>query len=159
QPLARGACHRLGMRVVLVALFLAMPAVPAFAQVDFSGAWASLYQEDLPERLPGPELGDYMGLPINDAARLRGDSYDADRISIVPEYQCRPRRRLSDARAVEHAHRSRARPGHPAARRLAHAHGVPGNGADDLDGRSLPSRRYGAAHLVRLLDRHVAEQI
>jgi hypothetical protein len=31
-----------------------------------------------------------MGLPINDAARLRGDSYDADRISIVPEYQCRP---------------------------------------------------------------------
>jgi hypothetical protein len=78
------------MRVVLVALFLAMPAVPALAQVDFSGAWASLYHEDLPERLPGPELGDYMGLPINDAARLRGDSYDADRISIVPEYQCRP---------------------------------------------------------------------
>src|ERR1044072_8929463 len=77
------------MRVVLVALFLAMPAVPAFAQVDFSGAWASLYHEDPPERLPGPELGDYLGLPINDAARLRGDSYDADRISAVSEYQCR----------------------------------------------------------------------
>jgi hypothetical protein len=78
------------MRVVLAALFLAMSAAPAFAQVDFSGAWASLYHEDLPERLPGPELGDYMGLPVNDAARLRGDSYDADRISVVPEYQCRP---------------------------------------------------------------------
>jgi hypothetical protein len=31
-----------------------------------------------------------MGIPINDAARLRGDSYDADRISVVSEYQCRP---------------------------------------------------------------------
>ena len=39
---------------------------------------------------PGPELGDYLGLPLNDAARLRADSYDADRISVVPEYQCRP---------------------------------------------------------------------
>jgi hypothetical protein len=51
--------------------------------VDFSGQWESLYHEDGPERLPGPELGDYLGLPINDAARLRGDSYDADRISVV----------------------------------------------------------------------------
>jgi hypothetical protein len=31
-----------------------------------------------------------LGLPINDAARLRADSYDADRISVVPEYECRP---------------------------------------------------------------------
>jgi hypothetical protein len=63
---------------------------PAFAQVDFSGEWAPLYHEDGPERLPGPELGDYTELPINDAARMRADSYDADRISVVPEYQCRP---------------------------------------------------------------------
>ena len=46
--------------------------------------------EDLPERIPGPELGDYLGMPINHAARLRADAYDADRISVVPEYQCRP---------------------------------------------------------------------
>ncbi|PWU03679.1 MAG: hypothetical protein C5B51_18455 [Terriglobia bacterium] len=63
---------------------------PAFAQMDFAGEWAPLYHEDYPERIPGPELGDYMGIPINDAARLRGDSYDADRISVVPEYECRP---------------------------------------------------------------------
>src|ERR1700693_1206609 len=63
---------------------------PAFAQADLAGNWAPLYHEDFPERLPGPELGDYLGLPINDAARLRGDSYDADRISVVQEYQCRP---------------------------------------------------------------------
>jgi hypothetical protein len=63
---------------------------PAGAQVDFSGNWAPLYHEDLPDRLPGPELGDYTGLPINDAARLRADSWDADRISVVHEYECRP---------------------------------------------------------------------
>jgi hypothetical protein len=75
------------MRILLAALLL---SAPAFAQVDFSGSWAPLYHEDLPDRIPGPELGDYLGLPINDAARLRADSYDADRISVVPEYECRP---------------------------------------------------------------------
>ena len=69
---------------------LALAMGPAHAQIDFSGAWAPLFHEDLPERIPGPELGDYMGIPINDAGRLRADSYDADRISIVSEYQCRP---------------------------------------------------------------------
>lgn len=65
-------------------------SVPAVGQVDFAGQWAPLFHEDLPERIPGPELGDYMGIPINAAARLRADSYDGDRISVVPEYQCRP---------------------------------------------------------------------
>ncbi len=73
---------------LLVAVLLV--SAPAFAQVDFSGSWAALYHEDLPDRIPGPELGDYLGLPLNDAARLRADSYDADRISVVPEYECRP---------------------------------------------------------------------
>ncbi|MBV9397967.1 MAG: hypothetical protein JO062_08300 [Bryobacterales bacterium] len=62
----------------------------AFAQVDFSGEWSPLYHEDAPERLPGPELGDYTELPINAAARMRADSWDADRISVVEQYQCRP---------------------------------------------------------------------
>ncbi len=71
-------------------LLVAVVSLPAFAQVDFTGEWAPLYHEDGPERLPGPELGDYTELPINDAARMAGDTYDADRISVVPEYQCRP---------------------------------------------------------------------
>jgi hypothetical protein len=77
------------MWVLIVGIVLLVP-VPARAQVDFSGEWAPLYDEDRPERLPGPELGDYMGLPINDAARLAADSWDADRISVVTQYQCRP---------------------------------------------------------------------
>jgi len=73
----------------LLLLFVGL-AFPAFAQVDFSGEWAPLYHEDAPERGPGPELGDYTELPINDAARLRADSWEADRISVVEQYQCRP---------------------------------------------------------------------
>src|ERR1700741_1340185 len=77
-------------KIGLLALLALCLARPAWAQVDFTGEWAPLYHEDSPERLPGPGLGDYLELPINDAARMRADSYDADRISVVQEYQCRP---------------------------------------------------------------------
>ena len=76
-----------------LSLFLlgaALGAAPLDAQVDFTGEWAPLYHEDGPERGPGPELADYTEMPINDAARMQADSYDADRISVVEEYQCRP---------------------------------------------------------------------
>jgi hypothetical protein len=78
-------------RVFVVAVFLlvAVKASPAWAQVDFSGEWAPRFWEDQPERVPGPELGDYLGIPINDAARMRGDTWDAA-IQTLPEWQCRP---------------------------------------------------------------------
>ena len=63
-------------------------AAPAFAQVDLSGVWQPRYHEDQPERIPGPELRDYLGLPINDAARQYADSWDPSRITL-PEEQCR----------------------------------------------------------------------
>ena len=72
------------------AVLLLATSFAAFGQADFAGQWAPIYHEDFPERIPGPELGDYMGIPINDAARLRADSYDADRISVVTQYECRP---------------------------------------------------------------------
>lgn len=73
-----------------VALLLAsLPAVPAYAQVDFSGEWAPRFWEDQPERVPGPELGDYLGIPISEAARLRAAAWDAS-IQTLPEWQCRP---------------------------------------------------------------------
>ena len=87
------------MRVSILTLFAALaPLSPglfaqAFAlppQVDISGEWAARIHEDQPHRGPGAELGDYTGIPINDAARLRADSYDADRLSVVSEYECRP---------------------------------------------------------------------
>ena len=56
---------------------------------DLSGEWAPRFHEDQPERIPGPEIGDYLGLPINDAARLRGNSWDASLLTL-PEHQCKP---------------------------------------------------------------------
>jgi len=68
---------------------MVLSGIPAFAQVDFSGEWSPRFYEDEPERVPGPELGDYLGLPINDAARERADTWAAS-IQSMPEWQCRP---------------------------------------------------------------------
>jgi len=73
----------------LLLLTAILGSVPGFAQMDPSGEWAPQFQEDFLERIPGPDIGDYLGLPINDAARLRGDSWDASLLTL-PENQCRP---------------------------------------------------------------------
>jgi hypothetical protein len=70
-------------------LLITLGVVPSYAQVDFSGEWAPRFWEDQPERVPGPELGDYLGIPINDAARARGAAWEAS-IQTLPEWQCRP---------------------------------------------------------------------
>ena len=75
--------------LLLIALS-AFAAGTASAQMDFSGEWAPLYHEDAADRIPGPEIGDYTALPLNDAARMRGDTFQADRLSMVMQYQCRP---------------------------------------------------------------------
>jgi glyoxylase-like metal-dependent hydrolase (beta-lactamase superfamily II) len=62
--------------------------MPAFAQVDLTGTWSPRYQEDFSERVPGPELGDYTGLPLTDGARRYAESWDPARITM-PEEQCR----------------------------------------------------------------------
>ena len=63
-------------------------ATPAFAQIDLTGVWGMTLTEDEPDRLPGPELGDYGGIPLNAAARMRAETWDASLIAL-PEYQCR----------------------------------------------------------------------
>ena len=82
---------------------LVMVALPVFAQtrVGFNptGMWSAMYHEDVLERTdPGSPVGDYLGLPINDEARLRGDTWDADLIS-VPEHQCIPHSAIYAMRA------------------------------------------------------------
>ena len=73
--------------LVLTLFVLAGP--PLFAQRDIAGEWSALYHEDQPHRIPGPELGDYTGLPINDAGRLKADSWDAS-ILTLREHQAKP---------------------------------------------------------------------
>ena len=74
---------------------ITLAVIPALAQqttgggYDLTGEWAPRFHEDQPERIPGPEIGDYLGLPINEAARLHADSWDAS-ILTLPEHQCKP---------------------------------------------------------------------
>ena len=73
--------------VVVLGAALAV-ATPAFAQVSLVGEWSPRYHEDQPDRIPGPELGDYTGLPLTDGARLAADSWDASRLTLR-EHQCK----------------------------------------------------------------------
>jgi len=75
--------------VGLMALAASLGSVSVMAQVDFSGEWAPRFYEDQMERGPGPELGDYLGLPITAAARMRADTWSAS-LQTMPEWQCRP---------------------------------------------------------------------
>lgn len=72
--------------LVLLGAMVMTAGTPAFAQVDFSGEWRMLVHEDGPHRGGGPEIGDYTGLPVNDAARLAADAWDAS-ILTLPELQ------------------------------------------------------------------------
>jgi hypothetical protein len=76
------------VRAALV-LLAAGPAASASAQLNLIGYWNPIFHEDVEERIPGPAIGDYLGLPINDAARLRAESWDASLLT-VPEHQCKP---------------------------------------------------------------------
>src|SRR5215207_3426942 len=56
-------------------------APPPIVRTDISGDWAVASNEDQPHRVPGPELGDYTGLPLNDADRQKADAWDASILS------------------------------------------------------------------------------
>jgi hypothetical protein len=73
----------------LCLLLAAVGCLPAFAQRDIAGEWNNRFDEDQAERIPGPEIGDYLGLPINASARLHADSWDASLLTL-PEHQCKP---------------------------------------------------------------------
>jgi hypothetical protein len=74
---------------ITAAVVIAATTTTAAAQRDLAGMWGQRFHEDLPERGAGPDIGDYTGLPVNDAARLRADSWDASKWTM-PERQCEP---------------------------------------------------------------------
>jgi hypothetical protein len=82
--------NRARIAMILLLLPLSLISVPAFAQnLDFSGEWGPIMHEDQPERAGGPMLADYLGFPINAAARERADTWEAS-VQTLPEWQCRP---------------------------------------------------------------------
>ena len=95
---ARRGAKRGGVRIAARLLLLAAPmlvatvltfAQPARPQMppDISGEWRLENNEE--DTTAQPPLGDYLGIPFNDAGRQRADT-TAESIWGTPEYQCRP---------------------------------------------------------------------
>ena len=84
--------------LILLFAIATLVCVPAFGQparpqnpADISGEWRLESDED-PGALGGlgqPPLGDYLGIPFNEAGRLRAET-SAESIWGTLEYQCRP---------------------------------------------------------------------
>ena len=130
----------------LLLLAVGLLSIPAFAQRDPSGEWAPRFHEDQPERIPGPEIGDYLGIPINASgavARATAGTHlflsclrtSAARIRPTMPGAGRPicaSGRISTPRAGDH--------------RLSHPYLLAGAGANHLDGRPRRIRPDYAAH-------------
>src|SRR5439155_18583768 len=87
-----GAAGRRRMRALSIVLRTFLPlvtllalSIPAPAKTNFSGVWAERIHEDSYERSGGPPLGDYQGIPLNDAGRMKADSHDHSEWSL-PEF-------------------------------------------------------------------------
>jgi hypothetical protein len=79
-------------KFVSVLLFAAtlLLGVPAFGQMaELSGEYSNLNHEDARERAGGPPLGDYLGIPLNEAGLFRADANDTSDWGL-PEFGCRP---------------------------------------------------------------------
>jgi len=78
-----------GALVVLATGMMIFNASPAVAQMDLAGEWRQKFDEDLPDRGAGPDVGDYTGMPVNDADRMRADTWTAQKWEAL-EHECEP---------------------------------------------------------------------
>jgi len=62
-------------------------ALPALAEIDLSGSWASINDEDALERGGGPNPDDWAGLPLNAAGKAKALAFEQSIISM-PERIC-----------------------------------------------------------------------
>ena len=67
-------------------VLLSIACLPASAQIDFAGEWAQVAS---PQRTQQIDLGDWLGMPLNDDARARAESWNPGILSL-PQWQCRP---------------------------------------------------------------------
>jgi glyoxylase-like metal-dependent hydrolase (beta-lactamase superfamily II) len=63
------------------------PAPQPAPGFDLSGYWTPALHEDAMDRGAGPEIGDYGGIPVNEAGRLFALSYDPSRLTLR-HHQC-----------------------------------------------------------------------
>ena len=92
-------------RAAAIVMWLAFGSPTVFVQenspVDVTGTWRWLPYEDERDRTPGAYPGDYRGLPLNDAARMRADTYDEEWNATSPLLQCRPRGPTYQAKGLD----------------------------------------------------------
>src|SRR3954467_756568 len=75
-------------RIACLIALITVAGRPAAAQIDLSGEWAGTFYEDLPHR-GGMQLGDYTGLPLNEAGWRKAESWD-EAVVATHERQCIP---------------------------------------------------------------------
>ena len=76
----------------LLVLFILLQAEAAFGQIDIAGDWdhpGPVLMEDPVDRGTGPDVGDTLGSPLNEAGVLKAESYSPSWLNI-PEHQCMP---------------------------------------------------------------------
>ncbi len=74
---------------VLVLLILLVTCIPALAQIELSGSWVARNDSDALSNNPGPRALplDFLGIPLNHVALVRGLLYSPSKISM-PERSC-----------------------------------------------------------------------
>lgn len=75
-------------RCTFILLIALTTARPTLAQIDLAGEWGATFHEDIAHR-GGVELGDYTGLPINEAGFRKAASWD-EAVVATHERQCIP---------------------------------------------------------------------
>lgn len=85
RAIRRTVC-RLLFLTPFVVFAIALASQPSSAQVDLSGTYL---QTASPDNTTDPFIGDYTGLPINDAERLRADSWTAGKWD-QEQHECDP---------------------------------------------------------------------
>jgi len=58
--------------------------------IDLTGTWTKIRSKDTHERGSGHDPGEYWDLPVNDAARMRADTYNQEWVTSSYILQCRP---------------------------------------------------------------------
>ncbi len=71
------------MKGLLVAALL---GARVFAQMDFSGEWAPVQDED---NTGNPYIGEFLGIPMSHTGSLRAQAWNSS-LYTLPEWQCRP---------------------------------------------------------------------
>ena len=59
------------MRNIIRAGVVLLFSIPAVAQVDFAGNWAARYHQDWQDRAIGPDVVEYLGIPLSNAGRAK----------------------------------------------------------------------------------------